>query len=277
MQRWVTMAAAATAAAFSVGVGPWAPSWAGVAGLAPHRAVYSMGLSTIKPGSSIVGATGTMSYQIDDSCDGWVVENRIAMNYAYSEGGQMQSTTDFITWESKDGLHYKFRMRKTRDGQVTEDIEGSADLKGKGQGGSAQFLRPEPIKIALPKGTLFPTEHTVKLLETANAGNHALWKVVFDGSDVEGMYEVNALIGRQSTTVQAKAGPANPGSPLLGAPSWPVRLAFFPARDSEPVPEFEMALAYHPNGVAREIVQSFKSFSLAGRLESIESLPKRGC
>lgn len=272
MQRWVSMAAAVTAAAFGVVVIPWASSWAGVADLAPHRAVYSMGLSTIKPGSSIVGATGTMSYQLDDSCDGWVVENRIAMNYAYSEGGQMQSTTDFITWESKDGLHYKFRMRKTRDGQVTEDIEGSADLKGKGQGGSAQFLRPEPVKMALPKGTLFPTEHTAKLLETANAGNHALWKVVFDGSDVEGMYEVNALIGRQRATLPAKAG-----SPLLGSPSWPVRLAFFPARTSESVPEFEMALAYHPNGVAREIVQSFKSFSLAGRLESIEPLPKRGC
>lgn len=273
MQRWVSMVAAATMAASGVGVVPWTPSWAGAADLAPHRAVYSMGLSTIKPGSSIVGATGTMTYQIDDSCDGWVVENRIAMNYAYSEGGQMQSTTDFITWESKDGLHYKFRMRKSRDGQTTEEIEGAADLKGKGQGGSAQFMRPEPVRMALPKGTLFPTEHTAKLLEAAHSGNHALWKVVFDGSDVEGMYEVNALIGRQSSTLTAKAS----GSPLLGSPSWPVRLAFFPARDSETVPEFEMALAYHPNGVAGEIIQSFKNFSLKGRLESIESLPKRGC
>lgn len=271
MKRWVPMAAAMIVAATGVAV-PRAVAWAGAADLAPHRAVYSMGLSTIKPGSSIVGANGTMTYKIDDSCDGWVVENRIAMNYAYSEGGQMQSTTDFITWESKDGLHYKFRMRKTRDGQVTEDIEGSADLKGKGQGGSAQFVRPEPVKMALPKGTLFPTEHTVKLLETAHSGQHALWKVVFDGSDVEGMYEVNALIGRQSSTL-----PATAASPLLGSPSWPVRLAFFPARNSETVPEFEMALAYHPNGVAGQIVQSFKNFSLTGRLESIEPLPKRSC
>lgn len=272
MQRWVWMTAFLTVAVAAAEAAPGIAAQAGAADLAPHRAVYAMGLSTIKPGSSIVGASGTMTYQIDDSCDGWVVENRIAMNYAYSEGGQMQSTTDFITWESKDGLHYKFRMRKTRDGQVTEDIEGAADLKGKGQGGTAQFVRPEPVKMALPKGTLFPTEHTAKLLDAAHTGSHTLWKVVFDGSDVEGMYEVNALIGRQSTSL-----PANAGNPLVGAPSWPVRLAFFPITTAESVPEFEMALAYHPNGVAREIVQSFKNFSLTGRLESIEALPKRGC
>lgn len=271
MQRWVWMAAAVIVVVGAEATAGIAVQ-AGAADLAPHRAVYAMGLSTIKPGSSIVGASGTMTYQIDDSCDGWVVENRIAMNYAYSEGGQMQSTTDFITWESKDGLHYKFRMRKTRDGQVTEDIEGAADLKGKGQGGTAQFIRPEPVKMTLPKGTLFPTEHTARLLDVANGGGRSLWKVVFDGSDVEGMYEVNALIGRQSTTLPAKAG-----SPLTGAPSWPVRLAFFPMATTESVPEFEMALAYHPNGVAREIVQSFKNFSLTGRLQSIEALPKRGC
>lgn len=268
MGRWVRMAATLVLAMTAPGLA----ARAGAADLAPHRAVYAMGLSTVKPGSSIVAASGTMTYQIDDTCDGWVVENRIAMTYAYSEGGQMQSATDFITWESKDGLHYRFRMRKTRDGQVTEDIEGSADLKGKGQGGVARFIRPEPVRMTLPKGTLFPTEHTVRLLDLAHAGGRTLWRVVFDGSDVEGMYEVNALIGRQSSTLPAKAV-----SPLLGSPWWPVRLAFFPVKANESVPEFEMALAYQPNGVAREIVQSFKNFSLTGRLESIEPLPRRGC
>ncbi|CAA7627009.1 cell envelope integrity EipB family protein [Magnetospirillum sp. UT-4] len=274
MDRRVVLVAAAMFAA-SAEAAP--PSLAGAADLAPHRAVYAMGLATVKPGSSIVGASGSMTYQFDDTCDGWVVENRIAINYAYSEGGQMQSTTDFITWESKDGLHYRFRMRKTRDGQVTEDIEGRADLKGKGQGGTAQFARPEPMKFALPKGTVFPTEHTARLLDTAGAGGHSLWRVVFDGSDTEGMYEVNALIGRESKAQPARTSSQMAGSPLLGTPAWPVRLAFYPVSTKDPAPEFEMALDYHGNGVAREIVQTFKSFSLKGQLQSIEALPRRGC
>lgn len=245
---------------------------AGPADLAPHRAVYAMGLSTIKPGAGIAAASGTMSYEFDDSCDGWVVENRIAINYAYTEGGQVLSTTDFITWESKDGLHYKFRMRNTRDGQVTEDVEGQADLKGKGQGGVARFTRPEPITVQLPKGTLFPTEHTLRLLDAARAGGRSFWRVVFDGSGTEGPYEVNALIGSPNQSFAAAAN-----SPLLASQAWPMRLAFFPVSSPDPMPNFEMALTYHPNGVSQQIVQSFKNFSLSGKLQSVEALPGKRC
>lgn len=245
---------------------------AGPADLVPHRAIYAMGLSTIKPGAGIAAATGTMSYEFDDSCDGWVVENRIAITYAYTEGGQVLSTTDFITWESKDGLHYKFRMRNTRDGQVTEDVEGAADLKGKGLGGTAKFERPEVISMPLPKGTLFPTEHTKRLLEAAESGGHSFWRVVFDGSGTEGPYEVNALIGSPSQNFPSKAP-----DPLLASPAWPMRLAFFPVASKDPLPNFEMALTYHPNGVSQEIVQSFKNFSLKGRLQTIEALPRKRC
>jgi hypothetical protein len=245
---------------------------AGPVDLAPHRAIYAMGLSTMKSGSGIAAASGTMSYEFDDSCDGWVIENRIAITYAYTEGGQVLSTTDFITWESKDGLHYKFRMRNTRDGQVTEDVEGAADLKGKGQGGVARFTRPEPVSVPLPKGTMFPTEHTVRLLDAAQSGGHSFWRVVFDGSGTEGPYEVNALIGSSG-----QAFPAKVASPLVAGPSWPMRLAFFPVSSKDPLPNFEMALTYHPNGVSQEITQSFKNFSLKGKLQSIEALPKRAC
>lgn len=245
---------------------------AGPADLAPHRAIYAMGLSTMKSGSGIAAASGTMSYEFDDACDGWVVENRIAINYAYTEGGQVLSTTDFITWESKDGLHYKFRMRNTRDGQVTEDVEGAADLKGKGQGGVAKFVRPEPMTMALPKGTLFPTEHTERLIDAAQSGGRSFWRVVFDGSGTEGPYEVNALIGGLSQSFPAKAA-----NPLVASPAWPMRLAFFPVTSKDPLPNFEMALTYHPNGVSQEIVQTFKNFSLTGKLQSIEALPKKRC
>lgn len=252
-------------------IGAGGAAWAAAAELTPHRAVYNMGLATMKSGSGLAGATGTMSYMFDDSCDGWVVENRIAIQYAYTEGGQAMSTTDFITWESKDGLKYRFRMRNTRDGQVTEEVEGTAEMKAKGQGGVVKFTRPEPMSVPLPKGTMFPTEHTVKLIDVAQTGGKSFWKVVFDGSGTEGPYEVNALIGRQHPTQATKS------SPLTSSQSWPMRLAFFPVSSREEVPNFEMALDYHPNGVAREIIQTFKNFSLKGRLQSVEALPKRSC
>lgn len=266
MSRWVR------ATVFAVGCVCASAALAGPADLVPHRAVYAMGLSTIKPGAGIVAASGTMSYEFDDACDGWVVENRIAVNYAYTEGGQVLSTTDFITWESKDGLRYRFRMRNTRDGQVTEDVEGSAELKGKGQGGIARFTRPEPLTVRLPKGTLFPTEHTLRLLDAAKQGGRTFWRVVFDGSGTEGPYEVNAVIGSPNQSFAAAAA-----DPLLASQAWPMRLAFFPVASQDSMPNFEMALTYHPNGVSQQIVQSFRNFTLSGKLQSVEALPGKRC
>lgn len=272
------MAATGTADARS----PVPRSGAGTTELAPHRAIYAMDLATLRPGAGLAGATGTMSYAFEDACDGWVVENRIAMNYTYSEGGQALSTTDFLTWEAKDGLSYRFRMRNTRDGEIMEEIEGKAELTGKGQGGTVTFTRPEPMVVALPKGTLFPTDHTIRLLDTARAGGKTMLKVVFDGSGMDGPYEVNAVIGKvRPGTGGGPSGSASSStglnSPLIAEPSWPMRIAFFPISSTEASPEFEMMLGYHPNGIAHEIEQSFKSFSLKGRLEMIEASPKRPC
>ncbi len=242
------------------------------ADLASHRATYRMGLSASRSGSGMANANGAWTYEFIDACDGWITEFRLVITYAYSEGGQVATTTDFLGWESKDGLNYRFRVRQSREGQVTEEVEGSAKLRGAGQGGVAQYTRPEPRSIKLPKGTLFPTAHTIRLIETANKGGRILARPLFDGQGEEGALETSAQIGRATVSQ-----PAAVSSPLLNSPAWPMRMAFFPIGSTDPLPEFEMSLNYHANGVAEDIEQIFKTFSLKGRLESIEMLPRTKC
>ena len=247
------------------------PAGAASMELAPHRAIYSMELASSQSGSGIVAAHGTMSYEFVDTCDGWVVENRIAIRYTYTEGGEVDTTTDFVTWESKDGLKYRFRLRSTRDGQVSDEIEGDAMLRGKGQGGKATYTRPEVMTKILPKGTLFPTLHTRELVAEAERGGKLLHRVVFDGSDPQGAFDVSALIGHGRATT------TNVEKPQLGTPSWPVRMAFFPLGGEDAEPDFEMSIDYHENGIAQSVVQGFKGFSLAGHLDSLEALPAPSC
>jgi len=239
--------------------------------LASHRATYRMGLSASRSGSGMSNASGSWTYKFVDACDGWVTEFRLVINYGYSEGGQVETTTDFLGWESKDGLSYRFRVRQARDGQVTEEVEGTAKLNGVGQGGVARYSRPEVHTIKLPKGTLFPTAHTIHLLDTANRGGRMLLRPLFDGQGDEGPFDTSARIGRATTQDSTL------DSPLLNSPVWPMRMAFFPQGSSDPLPEFEMSLTYHPNGVAEDIEQIFKTFSLRGRLESIELIPAHKC
>jgi EipB-like len=235
--------------------------------LLPHRAVYAMNLVSTQSASGIVAAEGTMSYEFIDACDGWVVENRLSVHYSYVEGEQVDTATDFVTWESKDGLKYRFRLRNTRDGQVTDEIEGNASLRGKNQPGTAHYTRPEEMTQILPKGTVFPTSHTREIVDQAQKGSHMLNRVVFDGSDTQGAFEVNALIGL------IRAIPKEDKFPDLRTSSWPVRMAFFPLKGDEAEPDFEMAVDYHANGIVQTVMQGFKGFSLAGELQSLEITP----
>lgn len=248
--------------------------------LSPHRAVYAMSLNSSKLGGGVTGASGAMTYKFGDSCDGWTVENKTVLTFAYSDGAPVATTWDFVTWESKDGLHYRFRVRSTRDGVVSEEIDGVANLDGHGKGGIARFTLPEPKTMRLPKGTLFPTEHTIRLLEAAEKGDHALERVLFDGTVTDDSFDVNAIIGKP-LPANANASPAvattGVSAALLSAPSWHVQMAFFPRGSSDATPDYEVALRYYLNGVADEVVQSFGNFSLKGTLQKLEPLPKPDC
>jgi hypothetical protein len=244
--------------------------------LAPHRAIYRMSLASTRSGSGVTAASGAMSYKFGDSCDGWLVENKTALTFSYSDGAPVSTTWDFVTWESKDGLHYRFRVRSTRDGTVTEEIDGVADLEGKGKGGIAKFTLPERTSLRLPKGTLFPTEHTIRLIELAQHGEHLAERILFDGTGTDQIFAVNAVIGK------ARAGGGKPTAPgidraLLATTSWPMQMAFFPGDSNELDPDYEVAVRYYQNGVADDVLQSFGNFSLRGTLESLEALPKPDC
>ncbi len=131
------------------------------------------------------------------------VENRTALTFAYSDGAPVATTWDFVTWESKDGLHYRFRVRSTRDGVVSEEIDGVANLDGQGKGGLVKYTLPEQKTMKLPKGTLFPTEHTIRLIENAQHGEHIVERLLFDGTGADGPFDVNA-ISRQALSGQCQ-------------------------------------------------------------------------
>ena len=56
-----------------------------------------------------------------------------------------------------------------------------------------------------------------------------------------------------------------------------VQMAFFPAGSNDPAPDYEVGLRYYVNGVADQVIQSFGNFSLKGKLEKLEALPRPDC
>ena len=183
--------------------------------IAPHRALYIMSLGNARNNSGVVDARGTMDYEWGETCDGWTIEQRYRLKMRYAESSDVDIVSSFVTWESKDGLRYRFNQKQTRNGEVDQEIRGEARLDGPGKGGVAEFTKPEAQTLKLEPGVLFPSAHTILLINSARAGENFISRLVFDGATDENAVQVSAVIGVKVTADRAAATL----SPLLSDPA----------------------------------------------------------
>ncbi|MBM3548051.1 MAG: DUF1849 family protein [Alphaproteobacteria bacterium] len=233
--------------------------------VSPHRAIYDLSLASAKSQSGIVDAKGTMLVEWADACDGWAIDQRYRLTVTNDESEESLVTVSFSSWESKDGLSYRFFIRKLRDGDLAEEARGRAKLNGRGEGGQADFSQPEVASVALPKGTMFPTEHTLLLLKGAAENQRFITRPVFDGGEMEGPSEVTAAIG-QATKPSANA------KPLLAHRGWSVRLAFYKPDQTGSEPDYEVGMKLLENGVAEDMNLDYGDMVVRARLREIEAL-----
>ena len=237
----------------------------------PHRAIYAMSLGSARNGSKVSDVRGRMMFEWADACDGWTTEQRFQLRFVYSEGEDMAMNTNYTTWEAKNGLRYRFNVRKLVNGEVDEEVRGEANLS-EGGAGSAQFTKPDPQEMELPAGTMFPTAHTLAILDHADRKEPFFTRTIFDGSDAEGPTEVSTVVGKPGAPKDSAKDPL-----LKVGKAWPVRMAFFPVQSDSAQPEYEMSLHLLENGIAESMQIDYGDFTVNAVLEKIEALPKSGC
>lgn len=286
-------------------VEPAASAPGGGVQIAAHRALYMMTLAHAKTDSGVTGAQGEMGYQWGETCNGWTVEQRYKLTINYAESHDVNIDSNFVTWESKDGLSYRFNQKETRNGTVDEEIRGSAQLEGPGKGGTITFEKPQPQTMKLPPGALFPSAHTILLIQKAKEGQDFVARQVFDGATVEGAVLVSAVIGKKiepnvkpaadpkadpKGAADMKGGAAAPdakntasapdpslGDPILQQPAWHIRLAFFPSNPNTETPDYELGMLLLDNGVSRDMTIDYGDYTIRAKLAKIEPLGKPHC
>jgi hypothetical protein len=246
---------------------------AAAAEIAPHRALYTMSLGNARNDSGVVDARGTMDYEWGETCDGWTIEQRYRLKMRYAETSDVDIISSFVTWESKDGLRYRFNQKQTRNGEVDQEIRGEAKLDGPGKGGVVEFAKPEPQTLKLEPGVLFPSAHTILLIDSARAGENFVSRQVFDGATDENAVQVSAVIGGKLSADPA----AETRSTLLERPGWRVRLAFFPVDANAEKPDYELGMRLLDNGVSQDMVIDYGEYSIRAKLDDIEPLSKPSC
>lgn len=241
--------------------------------LVPHKVEYDMRLGRVRSGGDISQASGLMTMEWVKSCEGWAVKQRVRLRLTNNEGNSIDTDSNFSSFESLDGLSYRFTARTTRNGRLTEDLQGTAHLNAKGGAGGADFTRPDDVRFDLPKGTLFPTEHVIQLIREARKGERVIHRIVFDGATKDGPLEVNAFVTRHL----AKAPARWAKNRLTDQPSWHLRLAFFPLASSKAEPDYELGLQLFDNGVADDFELDYGTFTVDATLRKIEALPRPKC
>ena len=114
----------------------------GAADIQPHRAGYELSLKSVRSGSGIIDVNGVLSYDWSDSCDGWIVEQRYVLQVVRGDGPVVEISASYANWESKDGLRYRFYVKRTRGGEDEDqstEIQGEATARRQGQGRRRAF------------------------------------------------------------------------------------------------------------------------------------------
>jgi hypothetical protein len=247
----------------------------GAEAMVAHRAAYQLTLDRARENSDIARARGVMVYEVMDACDGWATRQRFSLILTDRDGQELETGSDYSTYETKDGRSLRFSLTQTTQGAVSQRVAGEAEVAADGSGGRARYTDPASKEEVLPPGTLLPMLHTIHALAAARGGQRLLVVPLFDGTSAEGAQD-------STTVISGWQGP-QPNSrfpELASLGSARMRVAFFDRNDTSgggaSAPDYEVGLRYWENGVADELKMDFGDFVVDGRMEELSLLPG-GC
>ena len=240
----------------------------------PHRAIYDLRLSRTEANSNVTQASGYFEFEWEDACSGWTVLHQTRLKVDYSDGRQLDFGASHKSWESKDGKKYQFFIKRNYNGTTVEEVRGEAEQGDGGARGTARFTVPEDRELVLPKGAVFPTQHSLELLKAAQGENLPLWRIVFDGSGDDGFFGISAALVNRLAPGQELGEVA---SKIDDAASWRMQLAFFDVKNQTGEPEQEQGLRIFANGVVDELELDYGDFVVKAHLRELKPFEAPDC
>jgi hypothetical protein len=266
-------AAAAASLLLSLSEANAAP--APVADLAPHRAIYDMSLRNAASGSNVSEVRGRLVFDFGGStCAGYSLKSRMVTQVVDRDGKATVTDLRSSTWEEAAGEKFRFNSSQYVDQRLSDRVVGTAERRAAGAV-DVVIDKPNRQKLKLNGQPLFPTQHSVAILEAARQGTNVVQANIYDGSEKgDKLYETTTFIG--------KAVAPGPGGPMGVANaekldelvSWPVTISYFerapsPGKD-EGLPAYELSFRLFANGVSRDLLIDYGSFSIKGVLSRID-------
>jgi hypothetical protein len=248
---------------------------AGAQELQPHRAAYAVTL--LEKGRPGAGTPGTYAFELRQTCEGYVINQRMRLEMEGGKGMMVSEQTSQMT-ESRDGRKLSFEHNSALNGKPASLLKGDATLSDDGRG-QALFGEPEGQSVALPKGTLFPNAMTRVTVQHAKAGDVGFDALFFYGEKVKAPQSVNVVIGRVPKRLADFKVPEEGVSLAENRGRIYYRGAFFDAdpKDKNGEAAFEMSSLMLDNGIELYGTHEEGEGGIEYRITRLEPLPKPTC
>jgi hypothetical protein len=250
--------------------------------LVPHRAIYDLSLAQTRGNSQIAAVRGRILYDFDgNACDGYSLEFRQVSELDTGEGKISTSDLRSTTWEGADAKTFKF----TSDNYVDENLVGSVDGHAEHDATKTAVDLDKPVQknLDLAAGVVFPTEHMVRVINAAHAGEHILDFPVYDGSETgEKVFDTLTVIGNKIAPNERQHDDAAANEPeLANVLRWPVTISYFERgkadNGGEQTPAYSIGFELYENGISRALSLDYNDFVVKGRLTSLEIKTVKPC
>jgi len=250
--------------------------------LVPHRAIYDLSLGATRSNAQVAGVRGRILYDFDgNTCQGYSLEFRQVSELDTGEG--KVSTTDLrsTTWEGADAKSFKFTSQNFIDENLVDSVDGHAEREASKT--AVALEKPQQKSLSLAAGVVFPTEHMVRAINAAHAGQSVLSFPVYDGSETgDKVYDTLTVIGHQIGPGERNHDDAAASEAKLAeVPRWPVTVSYFErgkaADSSEQTPAYAISFELYANGISRALALDYNNFVITGKLASLEIKNAKPC
>ena len=248
--------------------------------LVAHRAIYEMTLDDARSASGITGIDGRMVFEFTGSeCDGYSLNMRMVTQMTDSQGQTNLTDLRSSTWEQGDGQKFRFQSAQYLNDKLGDVTMGRAVRETPNEAVKVKLSQPSLAELDLSGPVLFPTQHSLALIDAARAGQALFQARIFDGSEKgRKVYDTTAFIG---TLVQpggdAKLEAAAKDKGLGELASWPVSIGYFEPKGGDLTPSYQIDFRLYENGVSRELLIDYGDFSIHGTLTALEYLKAPAC
>jgi hypothetical protein len=245
--------------------------------LVPHRAIYDMSLKKAVAGSNVSEVRGRLVFDFGGSaCAGYSLKSRLVTELIDREGNTTVTDLRSTTWEQADGGKFRFDSSQYVDRRLSERLEGSAARQKAGETIDVTINKPQRQALKFKGAPLFPTQHSLAILEAAQQGTNVVQADIYDGSE-----KGNKLLA--TTTVIGRPSLPGPRARPVGVKnferldelvSWPVSISYYETPDApnrdEGLPTYELSFRLFANGVSRDLLIDYGNFSIHGELSRID-------